>query len=218
MDRKASFVLGEREHTVSRARLGTYLSLQAALSRIHKAAKAGDGGAVVACILSYLQVCCPEITMADVVQAPWYEIIIPLIKIEAVNILDADFAILRHATGKDAPPVPWDYDERMRYYWIHLIADAYHWSKEQIENLWPEEAIAFIQEIMATDQYEREFAHSLSEIAYHYDKGSKKSKYVPLHRPPWMVVRDPKSLITRLHREMMPVGNVVGADGKEVVH
>jgi len=203
---------------VLRARLGKYLSLQAAASRLNKAAKSGDNGAIFAAICAYIQIALPEVSSETIALAPWYEVISAVADIGLLNAMESDFAILKIGQGGKNSPVPWDYDDRLCYFWVHLLARSYHWTREQIEDLWPEEAIAFIQEVLAHDQYEREFAHSLSEVSYHYDKGAKTSKYVPLHRPAWMVLRDPKTLITRMHKHMMPMGVVIYPGQEEVVH
>jgi len=218
MDQQANISLGGQEYIVLRARLGTYLALQAAFGRIRKVGKTGDNGAICDAVLAYLCISVPGLDIASLMSAKWQDIIMAIVDIEELNKIDAEFAIFKVAGSANKLPVPWDHDDRARFYWVHLIADAYHWSKEEIENLWPEEAVAFIQEILADEQYEREFEHSLAEVAYSYDKATKKSKYVPLHRPPWMVLRDPKTLITRMHRYLMPVGVVVYPGEEETVH
>jgi hypothetical protein len=142
-----------------------------------------------------------------------------MLEISILNRIDVDFAILKFSDrNKDSLPEPWEYPERMRHYWIHLLAYAYGWSKEEIENIWPEEAYAYLQEIMATEQHEREFVHSLSEVAYSYDQATKRSTYKPIPKPSWMVMRDPKSVIVKLPRLLMPVGYVEYPEGEEMLH
>jgi hypothetical protein len=140
--------------------------------------------------------------------------------IQLLNTIKEDFAIFKVGAGGRGRslPVPWEYDDRLRYFWVHLIARSYHWNREDIERLWPEDAVAYIQEILAHDQYEHEFMHSLSEVAYQYDKASKRSKYKPLQRPAWMILRDPATLKTRIHKVMLPVGLVIQAGQEEVLH
>ncbi|KKL45509.1 hypothetical protein LCGC14_2354950, partial [marine sediment metagenome] len=125
------------------------------------------------------------------------------------------FSIIRFAQD-GGKPVPWDHSERSIIMWIHLIASCYSWSKEDIENLWPEEATAFVQEIIADEQHEREFVHSLSKVAYEYQKSSGKSRYKPLSQPAWMRFRQPiqkKHLITKVPKGLLPVGNVIYPEG-----
>ena len=131
-----------------------------------------------------------------------------------MNLIDGEFAIMKYARS-DQLPVPWNHPERLRISWIHILAQAYNWSKADIENLWTEEAIGFIQEIEADDQTQKEFLHSLSEVAYPYNQGTKTSKYAPLQRPLWMVKRDVEEVETTLDRRLLPIGIIHHADGSE---
>ncbi len=216
MDRSVTVSLGGQEFEVHRARLGQYLRIQEAVSRLHDASTEGDNRSIVDALLAFFQVTIPDLTRDQLVENNWIVIATAFASIQALNALDINFALFKFA-DESGLPVPWEYPERMRYYWVHLIASAYHWHIERIEDLWPEDAIAFLQEIIAQEQYEREFVHSLSEVAYQFDQASKKSRYKPLLRPAWMIARDPKQLITKLPRALMPVGNVVLPED-EVVH
>lgn len=212
MDRQIEISLGGQEFVVHRARLGLYLSLLAVATRLEKASEEQDSGAIVKALLSYLNLCLPE--SLPLVALPWQELILAYISLVELNhVDDENFAILRFRS--DGDPAAWDYPDRVRYLWVHLIASRYHWTRESIENLWPEEALAFIQEITADEQAEREFYHALSEVAYSYDEGTKKSRYVPLTKPAWMVAKTEKQVTTRLYKGFMPIGVIVAADGKE---
>ena len=61
------------------------------------------------------------------------------------------------------------------------------------------------------DQLEREFYYGLSEVAYHYDAATKKSKFVPLPRPNWMrpKVEPEKVVKTPIPASMIPMGVVI---------
>lgn len=117
--------------------------------------------------------------------------------------------------SKAPPPVeePWDYNDRVNIsVWLHRIAYAYHWSREDILALDPVEAARLIQEIELDQIHHREFLHSLSEMAYTPDKSTKKMKYMPLKRPRWMIRRTitmPKP--EKLPKKFMPVGLVIDA-------
>lgn len=103
----------------------------------------------------------------------------------------------------------WDYPTRTWHLYSHLIAKAYGWTDEYISQLRVEDALAKIEEIIVDDQLEKEFYHGLSEIAYHYDKNSKTSKFVPLPRPAWMRTKVQPIKKFLIPKEMMPVGVVI---------
>jgi hypothetical protein len=213
MDEQISVRLDGRDHIVPRARLGLYLSLQGKILRLAEVSKKQDGGGMANVLFEYLSLCIPDLDRGVFNALPWYEIVGAFSHIVALNALKEGFAIMR--TGGRELTVPWDHPERTRVVWVNILATAYHWSKDDIENLRPEEAIGHIQEIIVNTQEEREFAHSLSQVAYSYDPGSKRTKYVPLHKPPWMVLRDPDSVKTRIPKENVPLGKIIYPGDKE---
>jgi len=81
----------------------------------------------------------------------------------------------------------YDYNGRFISTWVTRLARMYGWSSEHILNLFPEEAACYIQEAEIQEFNEKEFVYRLSEMAYTYDKGTKRSRYVPLKRPGWML-------------------------------
>lgn len=107
---------------------------------------------------------------------------------------------------------PWDYPERVQLHtWIHIIAYNYKWSRSEILNLHPVEAARLIQEIEIDKTFQREFEHSLSEVAYSHDAKSKSTRYHALKRPLWMVgvVKMPPKI--KIPKIAMPVGVVYDA-------
>lgn len=120
---------------------------------------------------------------------------------------------------------PWNYEGRLWHVYSHILASSYGWSLEYISQLQVSEAIAKIQEIMTEAQLEREFYYGLSEIAYPYDKGSKKSIFKPLERPHWMRPKIQPIPRFKIPKAVMPMGNVVmngvlseEYQPKEIVH
>jgi len=119
----------------------------------------------------------------------------------------------------------WDYPERNWHLYSHLLAKTYGWELEYISCLQVEEALAKIQEIIVDDQLSREFEYGLSEVAYHYDKHSKTSKFVPLPRPHWMRTKIQPIKKSLIPKALLPMGVVI-ADGvlpedlmpKEILH
>jgi hypothetical protein len=114
-------------------------------------------------------------------------------------------------TGSKSPKLPWDYDTRMTVLWVHILASAYHWSLDDINQLWPEDAAAYIEEIFVDEQLEREWQHSMTTLAYKYDKKGK-GTLVPLVRPSWMRKSGgPKA--TRIPRRLIPTGTIIDLSG-----
>ncbi len=103
----------------------------------------------------------------------------------------------------------WSYPGRTWHLYAHLLAKNYGWSLEYISCLQVRDALAKIQEIMTDDQLEREFEYGLSEMAYSYDKNTKKSKFVPLPRPHWMRKKIQAVKRFPIPVSMMPMGNVI---------
>lgn len=205
-----------REYIATRARLGGFLRLQYALLDISKAAKTQDTGPLVDAIFSFLQTAI-GITPDDFANASWVEVATAYHAAANLNHLpDAEqFAMMKYA--EVVKPVPWDYPARTMIVWLHYFAEAYGWTKDRVLELWPEEAVALLQEIEASDLAQREFEHMHSELAYKFDRRGK-GTYQPLTKPFWMVYRKNRT-ITRMTRRSLPVGVVVyrPGEGPEVV-
>jgi hypothetical protein len=116
----------------------------------------------------------------------------------------------KRADGRPSQPPPYDYAGRRWAVWIHRIAMNYGWSRDDILNLWPEEAAVYIQEILIQEHGDREERRSLSKLSYQLDKGSNTYNFVPSPKPSWMI--DPEPKMIRIRRSLMPVGNVIGKD------
>jgi hypothetical protein len=120
------------------------------------------------------------------------------------------------ANSKETPGEPefYDYSGRRWAVWVHRLASRYGWSRDQIFNLWPEEAAAYIQEIMVSEYYEREDKRALSELSYRYDKATKVSNFIPTPTYSWMVDEsNPAPMRTPVR--LLPVGNVVSMYSEE---
>jgi hypothetical protein len=108
-------------------------------------------------------------------------------------------------------PEPYEYSGRRWAVWIHRLGSRYGWSPETIWNLWPEEAAAYIQEIMLSEYYEREDRRALSKLSYEYNKSTQTYKYRPAPMYSWMVDEGPPELV-RIPRNILPVGNIIKMD------
>jgi len=96
----------------------------------------------------------------------------------------------------------------------HKLASRYGWSRGEIFKLWPEEAAAYIQEIMVSEYHEREDRRALSEISYQYDKATKTSRFIPAPFYNWMVDPAPPAPV-RILAKMLPVGKIIKMEDDE---
>ncbi len=210
--------LGGREWDITRARLGGFVRLQQARESLLEGVKSDDNRKIVNGLYAFLRVLLADLTEDEFFQSPWTDIAQAYLTIEAINILPhaEEFAILRNQIGK-RKTVTWDNPLRSALIWVHILAKAYGWRIDEIENLWPEQAIALVQEILAEDHMDREFLHALSEVAYEYNKQTKKSHYRPLPKPIWMQlgVQDKEVPKISIRKDLVPIGNVVYPDGAD---
>jgi len=120
---------------------------------------------------------------------------------------------------------PWSYEGRIWYVYSNALASAYGWTLEYISQLHVDEALSMIQEVLVDGQLEHEFYYGLSEIAYPYDKNTKKSIFKPMERPHWMRPKAKPIPRFKIPKSVMPMGNVVSAgvlgeeyQPKEIIH
>jgi hypothetical protein len=115
---------------------------------------------------------------------------------------------LSQSETSPSQPEFYDYSGRRWAVWVHRLASRYGWSRDKIFNLWPEEAAAYIQEIMVSEYYEREDTRALSEISYKYDKVTKMSQFIPTPVYSWMIDNRPPVPV-RMPVKVLPVGNII---------
>jgi hypothetical protein len=189
--------------SVARRRLLAHLHL----SEIEIKIKAASGPVLIsALIIEYLSVA--GLTDDQIKKASTYEILDAFFALRQLNAWQWLLPWLANSTDVPGDPEFYDYSGRRWAMWVHRLASRYGWSRDQIFNLWPEEAAAYIQEIMVSEYHEREDKRALSELSYRYDKATKMSNFIPSPRYSWMVDEsnpDPIKTPVRL----LPVGNVV---------
>jgi hypothetical protein len=202
--------VGGREFSIARARLGGFLRIQVLLGAVSKAAKTKDTGSICEAVFSFLHTAL-GMDRATFETAPWFEVCQAYAQAVKANLLPEAESLAMLKFAEKANPVPWDYDARPMVTWLHSLAEAYGWTKDEVLELWPEEAVALLQEIEAADFSRREFDHMHSELSYKFDKRGK-GTYQPLRKPAWMVFRV-KRPMTRMAKASLPVGNVIYKDG-----
>jgi hypothetical protein len=213
---QSTVTLAGHEYPVARARLKLYLELQVAKQKIHKAAAAYDGGGIADSFFDYLQTCIPDLSRPTFNSVSWLEIFSCFATIENINQIPkrTQFSILNvYAESKEDKGEPWDYSDRFLFLWPHIIARSYHWSLGDIHELWPEQAVAFVQEILASDYYEMSFQHRMAETSYSHSKDGKVT-YNELPKPGWMTEqRKGRRGYTPPH--LKPVGLIIKAHNDE---
>jgi hypothetical protein len=127
-------------------------------------------------------------------------------QIARLNVPDIQAPIL--FSQDDIKKQSWDYPHRIWYLWSNAFARAYGWTLDMIENLSLDDAIGLFQEIRFDEQMEREFYYGLSEVAYPYDKMTKKSEFHPMPRPDWMRPTIEELPKVMLEKFMLPIGRV----------
>lgn len=214
MHKSSTVVLSGKSYEVDRAKLRLWLQLEDIREKIARAADKQDRSELSNSIYSYLSVAL-SITL-DFASLPWTEIIEAYVELISLNRPERKFPLLEIASAR-REEVSWNYEGRTWYSWSHMLAGSYGWTIEYISEMDIDDAIAHLQEILTTEQLEREWQWLMSSKSVIYDKRGK-GKFQELERPEWMSV--PKKPVTegpKIKRSVLPVGNVVRwADGGNI--
>lgn len=132
-----------------------------------------------------------------------------LVILSDLNRLQTRLPYLQQEGDPESKEPPYTYPSRAWALWVHKLASRYGWGRDDIFNLWPEEAAVYIQEIILAEYDEADERRALSEMAYKYDKGTNKSRFIPLPRPGWMVDKIEPVKKLRIRKDMLPVGNII---------
>lgn len=144
----------------------------------------------------------------------WETSILMLVELFDISKKDIQIPLTRHQGKKEKEEeISWNYRGRAGYYLIHLLAKSYGWVDTYIRSLSVKDGLAYVQEILVDDQLEREFYYSLSEIAYPYNKNTKKSEFKAMPRPIWMKNEAPKFETIKIPKNLLPVGVVTDLSG-----
>lgn len=191
---------------INRAKFGNHIRLAELQTKIDKALINGRSSEASTWISAYFFIC--DFDSRDL---SGEELLIAFYRLCNLNKLRYVLAF-QNWQGKPAEPVKYDYPGRQWAWWIHKIASRYGWSKDEIFNLWPEEAAAYLQEILVAEYHENEQRRWLSEIPWESDRLAKKRRYKPLPKPGWMSPEEKPEVIVRVHKSRMPVGNIINLD------
>jgi len=212
-DRQAGQIsLAGQTIIVPRARLGLHLQLGRRAIEFDDAAQAGNVAGLLAACARYLTAALQgdgtEVLLLSEATGP--ELLGAYAGLRRLNAWRANPAWLdpkRNPITPGAKP-PYHYEGRFWATWVHEIASRYGWSREQIFQLWPEEAAYYLQEIQLSLYHEREDERALSKVSYRYNKSTKTSSFVPSPKAPWMVNPD-KPEARPVNPKYLPVGLVI---------
>jgi hypothetical protein len=161
---------------------------------------------ISALIIEYLAVA--GMTDEQIKNASTYELLEAFFALRQLNAWQWLLPWLANSETPPSEPEFYDYNGRRWAVWVHRLASRYGWSRDEIFNLWPEEAAAYIQEIMISEYHEREDRRALSEVSYRYDKTTKTSRFIPTPIYSWMIDEKPPTPV-RVLASVLPVGNII---------
>lgn len=196
-------IIGGEVVWMTRCRLLTHLQLSEIEIRIKRASQSV---LISALIIEYLAMA--GLTDEQIKSASVYELLEAFFALRQLNAWQWLLPWLANSETSPSDPEFYDYSGRRWSVWVHRLASRYGWSRDEIFNLWPEEAAAYIQEIMVSEYHEREDRRALSEISYQYDKTTKTSRFIPTPIYSWMVDEKPPASV-RIPVRMLPVGNII---------
>lgn len=200
-EKSVTIQAGGEEFKILKSRLKHWIELDEIQESLFESISAAG-------IVGYLMAATPQ-TEEFWQKVGWIEAVEAYLTISALNAIRLEIPILTIRDQVGAKVIPWDYKGRGWYVWLNLFAKAYGWKADYIAEMEVEDAFALLQEIETEKQLEREWFWQTTEIAYPYNKDTKRSEFHALPRPAWMrgKVGPPKE--RRVPLGMRPVGNVI---------
>ena len=194
---------------VERGRLGVHLLLGGLLDRCQEAVEARKTNTVVRVLHAYLAMAMgkKEHELGDL---EFLEFGTTITTLRELNRLHFFPPFMQDGEPKTETP-PWSYEGRGITIWVHRLATTYQWSREEILDLVPEEAVVYLQEIILDDQLRKEWEWNLSPQSQTYNKITKQTHHQPLPRPSWMVEREPQTV--KIPMSALPMGVVIDLGG-----
>ncbi len=204
-------VIDGKEYTIDKFLLRDWLYLEEAKIQVKSAIDKKSVDDIVASIYNFLSI---AFLNCGIVweNIAWIDVYNAFTAVQEVNQLNIKLPMLL-ISGDDTKKQPWDYAGRMWYRWAHIFSAKYGWKLDDIAQLVPDDAVSLLQEIFVDEQLDKEWQWSMAEIAYPYNENTKKSEFLPLERPAWMIVKAPKEIKKiRIRQDMLPIGNVIRLD------
>lgn len=198
-----------KDITLHRLRLREWSKLEEVKKDLDEVASIKDYSGMFIQMVKFIEATILSEEKIDWEKLPWYDFLSIYSEAIIVNTPSIDFPIL-HGKNESKEKLPWEYKERSWYFWLNLFATNYGWTEDVIAQLDVDTAIGLYQELEIDEQLQKEWEWGLSEIAYRYEKSTKKTVFQPLSRPVWMKPLVPKALpIVKIRKDMMPIGNII---------
>lgn len=197
---------------VERAKFGNHIRLNQLSITIDKSFKAGYAKGASKLIAKYFDLAGFN---ADELDGEY--MLLAYGQIEELNRLMWHLPMQTWDSGEEEKPQKkYDYSGRYVAWIVHKIATQYGWTRHYIFNdLWPEEVFFYLQEIVISEYDKSDKERSLSELAYSYDKVTRKSKFIPTPRPDWME-DEVKKVTYKIPKSRLPMGHIIKLD--DMVH
>lgn len=192
-----------------RLKFREWIRLEDVKKKIDTEAQEGNWQKIPNLIFEFIILC-----GAEVDDPPWMEVQ-RLYNESVVENLPTVNLPLFHSKEKGKEK-PWDYEGRSWYFWLNTFAKSYGWTPEIVAELDVDDAIALYQEILVDTQMQQEWEWGLSEVAYPYNKTTKKQHFKALGRPDWMSqyssLPSQKVKTIKIPIKALPVGVVISLD------
>ena len=198
---------------ISRVKFKKWLELADIRSQIKDAVDQSENDKVSSLLCSYLSI---ALCRGDWEKIPWEGVLNDYIFAVDLHTPSRDFRIFSGSSDKKAFLV----NDSSWYSWASMLVAEYGWDLEYVAELDIDDAISLIQEVLYSDQIQKEWEWMLSERAIQYDK-SGKGKFKPLDRPKWLlpVKEEVKELPkVKILKSMIPPGIIVRWDDSNVEH
>jgi hypothetical protein len=205
----AKVILDSKEFIVTRSKFKTWIELEEIREKIFHAIEIEDTDDIGTHILFYVSTAL-SIDASTINNLPWKEVLSAYSIIVAENLNIRLLPFMKYSKKKlDDEREIWDYPGRLWYSYSHKIANEYGWKLSDISELEVDDAFSLVQEILTSEQLNKEWEWTLSDKSVGYDEASKKSRFIELPRPDWMkpIPKPPQKV--KMPRVMMPQGNIL---------
>lgn len=203
-----NLVIDGKEIEIVRLLLREWTRLEEAKLQIKEAIEEKNLDKLSDAIVSY--VCISVSPDVDWKSLPWTDVYKAFVEGYQVNAPTLKFPILTSKPNKQPEKYAWEYDGRGWYFWASIFAKSFGWDLSYIAKLDVDDAIGLFQEILISQQLDKEWDYSLSELAYPYDQQTKTSSFKPMERPMWMKKLPAPVQKFMIPKWILPVGNVIG--------
>lgn len=214
----AEITLGDNKFVISRAKFKLWIELEDIREKIFHSIEAENTDDIGTYILLYVSTAL-SVDVLSIENLPWKEIASAYSIVVAENFNIRLLPFMKSNKKKlDEERDVWDYNGRTWYSYSHKMATEYGWSLFDISELDVDDAFSLIQEILVSEQLNKEWEWSLSDKSVGYDENTKKPKFIELPRPDWMtpVPKPPKKV--KIPKFMMPVGNIIRGKPQSVAN